>query len=156
MADGDTLFDMTIKRYEQEVARKHHLDNKAGTQIGFSGVIIAILGFIFGALEFQEIVTNQYLWILELGIGILLLSIGIGILAIITKKNVPVFLPEKFYDKFNDSNEAEQRKQILLGYFDLIYDFEKVNNSEAKILFVSSILMIVGLVISFISFLLVF
>ena len=43
MADGDTLFDITVKRYEQEVGRKHHLDTKAGTQIGFAGIIIAIL-----------------------------------------------------------------------------------------------------------------
>ncbi len=156
MEKGDTLFDITVKRYEQEVGRKHHLDNKAGTQIGFSGVIIAILGFIFGSLKFEEIVTNEHLWLLAAGMAVMLISIGFGILAIITKKKTPVFLPEPFYDKFNDEDEKKQREEILFGYFDNIYDFEQVNNSEAKILFVSSIIMVTGLVISFISFLTVF
>ena len=153
---GDALFDVTVKRYEQEVGRKHHLDTKAGTQIGLSGVIIAIFGFVFGSLEFDDLVTNQHLWILGLGMGIILLSIGSGIFAVISKKNVPVFLPEKFYEKYKDAEEMEQRKQILFGYFDMIYDFEQVNNSQAKILFLTSILLIIGLVISFIALLLVF
>jgi len=74
MEKGDTLFDITVKRYEQEVGRKHHLDNKAGTQIGFSGVIIAILGFIFGSLKFEEIVTNEHLWLLAAGMAVMLIS----------------------------------------------------------------------------------
>lgn len=156
MSKGDSLFDLTIKRYDLEVERRHHLDNKAISQIGFSGVIIAILGFVFGSLEFQEIITNGYLWTLALGMGFLLISIGFGMIGIIAKKNLAVFLPEKFFDKFKTLEEAEQREKILLAYFDMIADLELVNNSKAWLLNISSIVMITGLVISFISFLLIF
>ena len=157
MAQGDTLFDTTVKRYDQELSRTHHLDNKAGTQIGFSGIIIAILSFVFGSLEFEQISNNEHLWIFALGIGVLLISVAIGIAALTRfKKTLPVFLPEKFYDKFGKLDEAKQKEQILLGFFDLIYDFDIVNNRKAKILYAGNIATIIGLLISFISFLMIY
>src|SRR2546428_5516721 len=129
----DHLYETTMNRYEQEFSRTQHLDQKASNLIGFTGIIIAILSFAFGSNGIREINASPYFVWLIIGIGVLLFSIIMGITALTRfKKTLPVFIPEKFYDKYKDKTENEQREQILLGFFDLIYDFEKVNNRKAK------------------------
>ena len=153
----DITYDLTIKRYDEEFSRSQHLDSKAGTQIGFSGIIISILSFAIASLEYDQIITNPYLPLLGWGLAIILISIGFGITALTKfKKTLPIFKPEKFYDKYDETPDAEKRKQALLAYFDLIYDFEDVNNRKAKILYAGNLATILGLLISFISFLFIF
>ena len=151
----DISYDLTIKRYEQEFSRYQHLEGKAGTQIGFSGVIIAIFSFVFGSMEFDQILKNEYTGLFGWGLGILLISVGIGIAAL-TKfgKTLPVFMPEKFFDKYDTKND--KREQALYAYFDIIADFEEANNRKAKLLYAGNIATLLGLLVSFISFLLVF
>jgi len=153
--EPDLSYDLTIKRYDQEFSRYQHLDGKAGTQIGFSGIIIAILSFAIGSMKYEEIIQNEFTPLFGWGLGILLLSVGIGIM-VLTKlnKNLPVFMPEKFYDKYDDAND--KRKQALYAYFDMIADIEDANNRKAKLLYAGNIVTLIGLGVSFISFLLVF
>ena len=47
--DDDFLLNRAIKRYEDEIERMRQFDNKAGNQIGYVGVIIAVFGFIVGS-----------------------------------------------------------------------------------------------------------
>ena len=63
-------------------------------------------------------------------------------------------MPEKFYDKYDDAND--KRKQALYAYFDMIADIEDANNRKAKLLYAGNIVTLIGLGVSFISFLLVF
>jgi len=151
----DIAYDLTIKRYDQEFSRYQHLDGKAGTQIGFSGVIIAILSFVIGSMDYEQIIQNEYTELFGWGIGILLISVSIGI-GVLTKfgKTLPVFMPEKFFDKYDKLDD--KREQALYAYFDLIADIEEANNRKAKLLYAGNVFTLLGLGISFISFLLVF
>lgn len=154
----DITFELTVKRYDQEFSKYQHLDGKAGTQIGFSGIIIAILSFAIGSMKFEQIVQNEYAVLFGWGLGILLVSVAIGILSL-TKfsKTLPMFMPEKFYDKYDESDESdEKRKQALYAYFDLIAEIEDANNRKAKMIYAGNIFTLIGLAVSFISFLLVF
>lgn len=151
----DITYDLTMKRYEQEFSRNQHLDSKAGTQIGFSGIIIAILSFVIGSMDYDQILQNEYTRLFGWGLGILLFSVGIGIVVLSPfKKNLSVFMPEKFFDKYDEAND--KRKQALYAYFDMIADIEDVNNRKARLLYVGNISTLIGLGVSFISFLLVF
>lgn len=151
----DIAYDLTIKRYEQEFSRYQHLDGKAGTQIGFSGIIIAILSFVIGSMEYEQILQNEYTGLFGWGLAILLISVGIGIGALTKfEKTLPVFMPEKFFDKYDKSDD--KREQALYAYFDMIADIEDANNRKAKLLYAGNIFTLLGLGISFISFLLVF
>jgi len=152
----DFSYESTIKRYEQEVSRSQHLDQKASNQIGFAGVIMAILSFVFGSSGFVTMLSSEYSRWLFAGMGLLLLSISIGIAALTRlKKTLPVFNPEKFYDKYDKKDEPEQRRQLLLAYFDIIYDIENGNNLKAKLLYAGNVATLIGLSVSFISFLLI-
>lgn len=145
-----------MNRYDREFSRSQHLDEKASYQMGFSGIIISILAFVFGSNGIKEIIKDQNFHWLLIGIGILLISISMGIAALTRlKKTLPVFQPENFYDKYDSKQQEEQRKQLLLAYFDLIDDFKNQNNYKAKLLYAGNILSLIGLSVSFISFLLV-
>ena len=52
---SEKLFDVTVDRYNKEFERCQHLDNKAGTAIGFSGVIVSIIGIIFYSTNIADI-----------------------------------------------------------------------------------------------------
>lgn len=152
--DNEFIFDMTIKRYDQEFSRYQHIDQKAGTQIGFAGIIMAVLGFIFGSNEFVNATQDVGYYFLVSGMALLLIAIGIAIMALIHyKKALPVFLPEKFYDKYKDESEIKQKEEVLLAYFDFIYSLEVRNNFKAKLLHYGNIVTLGGLTLSFISFL---
>ena len=61
---------------------------------------------------------------------------------------------KKFFDKYDKSND--KREQALYAYFDMIADIEDANNRKAKLLYAGNIFTLLGLGVSFISFLLVF
>lgn len=68
---NELLLDFMIKDYEHEVDRRNVLDNKSGSLIAFSGIILtfqgALTSFVF---------SNLNNWIIELKIIILLFFIG--------------------------------------------------------------------------------
>ncbi len=150
----DVVFDLTLKRYDQEFSRYVHLDSKAISQIGFSGIIISILSFILSTLEFDKITANPYLPLI--GLGLLLGSVFFGILALTkSKKTLPRFEVEKFHKKFKGT-EDEKRNRILVSYFELIKDFDADNNRKAVLIYIGNIATLSGLIVSFITFLLIF
>ncbi|AKD44121.1 hypothetical protein [Candidatus Nitrosotenuis cloacae] len=77
MSRTDVLhfIDIAIKRYEEEeVSYSRHLDQKAGTQTGYSGIISALMSVIFGLIQNGMLVQiNNSLFIT--GIVFLILSI---------------------------------------------------------------------------------
>ena len=154
---SETIWEITKDRYDKEFERWQHIDGKAGTQIGFSGIIISIVAIAFSNYGIEQIKQIEILQLFVIGIGFLLLSIAIGIAALTKfKKTIPIISPEKLYDKYGKSPEEEQKKQLMLAYFDLIYEFETTNGRDAKLLYAGNVATLVGLVISFISLVFIF
>jgi hypothetical protein len=75
----DLIFDLIKRRYDGEIEKSNNLDNKAGSLIGLTGVII---GFLLGAstLTTSTLLLNSILSIVYfVDIGILLTSIGFAL-----------------------------------------------------------------------------
>ena len=152
---SEKLFDVTVDRYNKEFERCQHLDNKAGTAIGFSGVIVSIIGIVFYSVDIVDI-DDEELTILIFGIAILLLSIVFGITVLTKfKKTIPVFNPEGFYKDVTMGDKEKDLEEIFFIYLDNIYDLAKANELDAKLLYYGNITTLVGLTISFISFILI-
>jgi hypothetical protein len=152
---SDELYESAIERYNREFERSHHLDTKTGTQIGFSGLILSILGFVLFAGSFPEI-SGLGLGIFVLAFCILLLSMVFGIAALTKfKKTIPVFNPEGFYKNHKSENEKEQKKQIFLVFLDLIHYIEKANERDAKLLYCGNVAILIGLATTLISFIII-
>ena len=106
---------MTIKRYDQEFSRYQHIDQKAGTQIGFAGIIMAVLGFIFGSNEFVNATQDVGYYFLVSGMALLLIAIGIAIMALIHyKKALPVFYLKNFMINIKMNLKSNKRKRSYL------------------------------------------
>ncbi|MGI0007133.1 MAG: hypothetical protein ACREAR_03960 [Nitrosotalea sp.] len=145
---------MAQKRYDIEVTRLQNLHERANNQIGFAGVIIAIFSFIFGSNGINEIMKSQYFVCVVFGLILILGSIFTGIFVVFHKKNRrPAINPEKFYNKYKEKTEEEQKEVITLVYFDLIYYFKKRNDQKAEFLSYGNILALFGLLVSLISIL---
>lgn len=150
---GTPIFDAVVERYEQETEYSKHLDQKASNQIGFVGIITAIVSIIIGSNGITSIKNVDHTW-LTLGISLLLISIIIGIIVLtpFTKRR-QVFDIEPFNNDFGNETDDVQRKYMIQIYLWMSRSMYQRNNTKALMLYVGNGFTIAGLVITFISFL---
>lgn len=141
------LLNQTVKRYNYEVSRMRNLDNKAGNQIGYVGIILAVLGFVF-ATTINEL-NDASLMFLIIGVIGLFCSIGLAIYQLTPKPGrVPVLKIREFYQDWK-SNSLEC--DMIDVYFDHIDDMMRYNNSKIGVLKWVHIFTLFGLAVSFIG-----
>jgi len=141
------LLNQSIKRYDNEVERMRLFDTKAGNQIGYVGVIIAVFGFIVGS-NIQNI-SQVSLGIIVFGISTLLFSILLSIYQLSPKKNnLPVLKIREFYE---DWKENKLEAELIEVYLDHIDDMIKYNNSKLNSTRWIFVFTFIGLLISFIG-----
>jgi len=145
--DEDFLLNRAITRYDNEVERMRQFDNKAGNQIGYVGVIIAVFGFIVGS-NFQDIAFIS-ICISIIGISILMFSILLSVWQLSPKKNnLPVLNIREFY---NDWKKKKLEVDLIDVYFQHIDDMIKYNNSKLSSTRWIYVFTFIGLLISFIG-----
>lgn len=147
------IFDAVFERYNQETEYSKHLDQKASNQIGFVGIITAIISFIVGSNGITSIKNLDHTW-LTVGISLLLVSIVIGIIVLtpFTKRR-QVFDIETFNKDFGNEEDDIQRKYMIQIYLWMSRSMYQRNNTKALMLYIGNGFTIAGLVITFISFL---
>jgi len=145
--NDDFLLNQAIKRYDYEVERMHHFDNKVGNQIGYVGVIIAVFGFIVGS-NFQDIPSNSIV-ISIIGLSILMFSILLSVWQLSPKGgSLPVLRIREFYDDFKANNLEVNLIDVYLEHIDEMVNYNDSKLSSTKRIFASTF---IGLLISFIG-----
>ncbi len=145
--DEDFLLNQAITRYDNEVERMRLFDTKAGNQIGYVGVIIAVFGFIVGS-NFQDIAYYSIV-ISVIGISLLMFSVLLSVWQLSPKKNnLPVLNIREFYD---DWKEKKLEVDLIDVYLDHIDDMIKYNNSKLSSTRWIYVFTFIGLLISFIG-----
>jgi len=149
---GDLDYDNAMRNYEQEVQRSRHLDNKSNTQIGFIGIILALIGTIYFDLG-MGVKQTINMWFIGTGIGVLLISMGITIIVITPfYKSMPVLNVGKFYNKYKNYDETAKKEFLTKIYIRLANNLVSSNNKKAMILFYSAALSLIGLATTFLAF----
>lgn len=149
---SQTLLDIAKQRFEQESSHAENLDSKAGSLIGYSGVITTFIGFLFSA---NIISPNTNEDLLLVGVIFSLLSILTGFIILVPiKKTRDIFLVESFVDDNEKLTDDKQIKEALNAYLVLINKAQQRNNKKSIILYIGNGLLGMGILISFISLLL--
>lgn len=149
---SDVDYDNAVRHYEQEVERSRHLDNKSNTQIGFIGIILALIGTIYFDLGVGEKqIVN--LSIVGAGVGILLVSMGITIIVITPfYKAMPILSVGKFYAAYKGKTDRVKKEFLIKVYISLTNRLVSTNNKKAKMLFFSAALSMIGIAVTFLAF----
>ena len=88
------MLDIAKQRFDQEASHAESIDSKAGSLIGYSGIIATFIGFLFSA---NIISTNVNLDLLITGVIFSLLAILVGFIILVPlKKTRDIFLVEDF------------------------------------------------------------
>lgn len=149
---SDLDYDNAVRNYDQEVQRSRHLDNKSNTQIGFTGIILALIGTVYFDLG-MGVKQIGNMWFIGTGIGLLLISMGITIIVITPfYKSMPVLNVGKFHDKYKNFNETTKKEFLTEIYIRLANNLVSFNNKKAMILFFSAALSLIGLTTTFLAF----
>lgn len=147
---SQTLLDIARQRFEQEATHAESLDSKAGSLIGYSGIIATFIGFLFSSNIIT--VNPAYKGVLITGVILSLLSILCALIILVPlRKTRDVFLVDDFVNDFENSKEEDQIKEALNAYQVLIESANKRNSTSALILYIGNILLGIGVLISFIS-----
>jgi len=144
-----TLLDIAKQRFEQEANHAENLDVKAGSLIGYSGVIATFIGFLLGSHIVSENIDKHL--VID-GVIFSLLAILLAFIILVPlRKTRDIFLVEKFVDDMECSNEYVQIKEALNTYLVLIKRAERRNVIRSIILYIGNIMLGIGILISFIS-----
>jgi hypothetical protein len=156
----ELIFELIKRRVDSEVNRTNNLDSKAGSMVGFVSILTGLLlgsgSILLGGeinkvhLDLKDFDSVLYF----LAIGLLLISIGLSLFALRVRRWIIVpdvtTLIERYtelsYDEVLKRNAGEMAKSVA--------DSEKQNNTKAKLIEWSWLLLISGLVIMFISIIL--
>lgn len=146
---NEILLDIAKQRFDQEANHSESIDSKAGSLIGYSGVIATFISFLFSA---NIISTNINQPLLMVGVILSLLAIMTGFVILVPfRKTRDIFKVKEFVNDFQDKSTTEQINEALNTYLVLIEQAEKQNNRNSIILYVGNILLGIGILISFIS-----
>jgi hypothetical protein len=146
----DLIFDLIKRRYDGEVEKINNLDNKAGSLIGLTGVII---GFLLGA---STIAPSKFLMdnILSIayfvGIGILLTSIGFALWSVRIRKWTMVPDVAVLLRKYTNSLYSDVLQRNAVEMAKAVEKAEVQNEQKAKLIEISWYLLISGLTLVFI------
>ena len=146
---SEILLDIAKQRFDQEASHAESLDSKAGSLIGYSGIIATFIGFLFSA---NIVSANVNPNLLIVGVIFSLLAILAGFIILIPlKKTRDIFLVDDFINDHSNSNDETKINEALNAYLTLIERSEKKNNRKAVGLYIGNILLGIGILISFIS-----
>ncbi len=146
---SEILLDIAKQRFDQEASHAESIDSKAGSLIGYSGIIATFIGFLFSANILSTNINHQ---LLIIGVIFSLLAILIGFIILVPlRKTRDIFEIGKFVDDFEKKKTEEQIAEALNTYLVLIEQAEKQNNRNSIILYIGNVLLGVGVLISFIS-----
>ena len=152
---ANPIFSEAIRRYEQESDYSKHLDQKASNQIGFVGVIIALIGFILGSGAIELIQKQIDINFLIAGIVLLMISFGAGVFVLMPfyRKGRAILDIRGIQKDYGNENAKEQESILLKTYLIMIKQTLSHNNQKAVILYLGNALLLAGLIVSFIGFL---
>ncbi len=158
--DGDRdelIFDLIKGRIETELKRTNNLDSKAGSIVGFVSIVAGLLlgrgslllGGEINDLRFNltDITSSLYFF----GVALLLVSIGLSLFALRVRRWIAVPNVTTLIERYTELSYEEVLKRNAGEMAKSVRDSEKQNNTKARYLEYSWVLLILGLIITFIS-----
>jgi len=151
-ANEQFIFDQIKERYDFEHSRHHNLDTKAGTLVGWIGLVISVMlaggGLLFSNPDDQLNISADELKILQATLTVMILSLIAGLVAfrVGSYSVVPEARPLiKFY-----ANETKRvtLKRMGATMIDAIESNKRVNDRKANIIAISWGLFMLSMVLA--------
>ena len=147
MTKIDELLPHVITEHDRTYERYRNLNTRSSSQIGFVGVIIAILGVAFNPTSNDGISWPELFLLISM--VVLLVSIILSIYNLTTKSLSAIQV--KAYHE--DEKEELDKNDIVKMYLEIIDELDEKNKTKAKALDISYYFTVGGLAISFIAIL---
>jgi len=148
---SQTLLDAARQTYETAISHSESIDAKAGSLIGYSGIIATFIGFL---LETKFVtISDGYKFLIPYGVALSVLSIVCALIVLVPWRKTRYVLDIRKFVKDSITNHLnDEQYQIISAindYMDLAEETMKNNSVNAVILYIGNILLGIGVFISF-------
>jgi Flp pilus assembly protein TadB len=138
------IYDIVVRRHDQELQRTSDLDSKANNTIGFSGLLATLIGAVVGYFS-----KGAYSVLFAVPLSLLIVSAILGLLAYRVSTYEAIH-PREFIEYYKDKTY----KQTLIEYAGTIADStiknHRLHENKAKLIKYASALLVLAITLFFI------